>query len=265
VSVDLRNRMPVSVDAWLEVRPSGAVVPAAPDRLVPSGSMDRLVFTWDRSSLIVRLCETIARGMEGWSRAEPVPSSSFELSGWGMVPGAFADIDVVVFGAGAECRDAAWECVGAVPFTAGDQVRAATEHLGLTLSDVGRVVRVSRPTLYNWLRGDVQAAQDASVGRRLHELSEIALAWAARGLGSAERFLRVPMSDGRSVLERLQEPEWSRDRIGEGLDAIAERIAAQEAFASDREKEAPRRRLEAAAAERADLRAFTRRARRSGR
>jgi len=83
-------------------------------------------------------------------------------------------------------------------------------HLSLNLSDLATVLRVSRPTIYTWLR-DESSPQVHNVSR-MRQLFRIARVWSSvfsKPLGS---HLKTPVVDGQSVFDLL-----SQDRIDQEL------------------------------------------------
>lgn len=88
--------------------------------------------------------------------------------------------------------------------TAGSQVDAVQEALGLSITDLARLVGVSRVTVYEWLRGKVTVPNSASAQQRLAGLLGVAEQWrqlASAPLGGLMR--AVVTADGRSLLDLL--------------------------------------------------------------
>ncbi|MBA4158476.1 MAG: hypothetical protein H0X65_13510 [Gemmatimonadetes bacterium] len=109
--------------------------------------------------------------------------------------------------------------------TAREQIDRIQEVFSLTVTDLARVLGVSRPTLYAWLQEEVFTPRDPEVAERLRELYEMATVWDEQVSGQVGRFLKVPVVDDRSLLELLQQDPWDREAIERALSILQQKVA----------------------------------------
>ncbi|MCU0624880.1 MAG: helix-turn-helix domain-containing protein [Gemmatimonadaceae bacterium] len=115
---------------------------------------------------------------------------------------------------------AAVEVVPAV--TAGEQVEAAKAALGLTTTDVARILNVSRATVHAWVRGEVAVPQERAVRQRLYDLAQLAQEWTGRTGTSLGRLGHAPVLDeGVSLVALLVAPVWDPAAVHQALDVLA--------------------------------------------
>ncbi len=97
-----------------------------------------------------------------------------------------------------------------------EQIRQA---LGLTITDLARLLDTSRPTVYAWLNGQEPKVE---VQGRLLQLEQQAAAVAACELPRINKLIRRPLRCGATLLERLQSGESLTPALQE-LQALARR------------------------------------------
>ena len=74
--------------------------------------------------------------------------------------------------------------------------------LQLTISDLARLLGVSRQTIYDWQNGKKIAAHNAA---RLADLARVPDVFAAEGLTISAQLLRRPIASGKSVFDIARE------------------------------------------------------------
>ena len=95
-------------------------------------------------------------------------------------------------------------------------------HLSLNLSDLAIVLRVSRPTVYSWLREE--SAPQAHNLARMRLLYTIARTWAAISPTRLGVYLKRPALDGRSVLDMLSAEKIDKIALRDELTSISKAI-----------------------------------------
>jgi hypothetical protein len=92
-------------------------------------------------------------------------------------------------------------------------------HLSLNLSDLAAVLRVSRPTIYSWLRDEsAPQAQNLSRMRQLFRVTRIWPGISRKPLGSR---LRTPVIEGQSVFDLLSEERIDTEVVRKALVSCA--------------------------------------------
>ena len=92
-------------------------------------------------------------------------------------------------------------------------------YLSLNLSDLAAVLRVSRPTIYSWLRDE--SAPQAQNLLRMRQVFRVARIWpgiSRKPLGSR---LRTPVVEGQSVLDLLSEERLDTELVRTALVSCA--------------------------------------------
>lgn len=128
-----------------------------------------------------------------------------------------------------EDDDAASSVASDVAVTAGEQALAVRSTLGLSVTEISRLLRVSRATVHAWIRGDVAAPQDPSVKHRLFELHQMAQQWkrdVGARLGGLVR--AAVAADGATLLSLLGASEWDRPAIDQTLQVLASAVISAE-------------------------------------
>lgn len=82
---------------------------------------------------------------------------------------------------------------------------------GLTKNDMSDILDVTRMTLHNWERGSSKPQKETL--HRIYALLTAARAWQSSGFATRPEDLRVPIAQGRSLLELLSQPEIDRDLV----------------------------------------------------
>lgn len=132
---------------------------------------------------------------------------------------------MAVRGAGAPgARPARRPQEGPEALTAREQIDRIQDVFSLTVTDLARVLGVSRPTLYAWLQEEVFTPRDPDVAERLRELYETAAAWDEQVSGQVGRFLKVPVIGDQSLLELLQQDPWDREAIERALSILQQKV-----------------------------------------
>ena len=104
--------------------------------------------------------------------------------------------------------------------------------LSLTKSELARVLRVSRQTIYEWLRGkDLSPSND----RRLRRLTRLALELGEQSdLALLRRFVvEAPEEGGASLIGLLERETWDTALVAETLIAIQKRSRKREGARAD--------------------------------
>lgn len=82
-----------------------------------------------------------------------------------------------------------------------EKLAGIRRYLSLTVSDLARVLRVGRPTVYSWLRDEANLR--AEHARRLEAIYRMAREWRAISTGPVGSFLSQPAESGDSLLTLL--------------------------------------------------------------
>ncbi len=125
-----------------------------------------------------------------------------------------------------------------VPLSHGETIAGIRSALSLQLKELAGILRVQRPTIYSWIKGEAEPS--AGNRKRLQQVYRIATQWTRRSKLPAERVVRAAGTDGHSVLELLK-----ADDIDEA--GIVRRFKAMAALRMSLKKEADEQRPTAAA------------------
>lgn len=119
------------------------------------------------------------------------------------------------------------ERAAAVPAVALDSAELVAEikvTLGLSVTDLAAIARVSRQTIYDWIGGgQVSEVNDT----RLRALHQVCLDWQSRVERPVGRLLHAKIADGRSLLELLAAEPLDRQAIHLHLMALAAKAREQ--------------------------------------
>ncbi len=107
------------------------------------------------------------------------------------------------------------------PLSHNEMISAIRSSLSLRIKELAEVLRVQRPTIYSWIKDEVEPS--ASNRERLQQIYRIASKWNRLCEFPAERFVRAAGTDGHSVLELLKAEEI----IEEGIVGRFKGLAAQ--------------------------------------
>jgi hypothetical protein len=106
----------------------------------------------------------------------------------------------------------------AAVYGAADLVAELKSTLGVSVTDLAAIARVSRQTIYDWIgEGQVSEANY----ERLLALRQVCLDWQSRIQRPVGRLLHAKNADGRSLLDLLAEEPLNRNAIRRYLDALA--------------------------------------------
>lgn len=93
-----------------------------------------------------------------------------------------------------------------------EQIAGIQRYLSLNMSDLSRVLRVARPTVYAWTRG---AEPHDINSERISQLYRVSRAWRAISNAPVGEYLNARFHTGRSVLELLSQEKLDESAIGE--------------------------------------------------
>jgi transcriptional regulator with XRE-family HTH domain len=95
-----------------------------------------------------------------------------------------------------------------------ERMAALRRYLSLNITDLAKVLRVERPTIYAWLQGS--SAPHPGNLKRLEKMYRLSRDWRALSAVPVGRYAHEPFENGRSLLDYLS---------AEGLDELAIRHA----------------------------------------
>jgi len=105
------------------------------------------------------------------------------------------------------------------PLSHNEMISAIRSSLSLQIKELAEILRVQRPTVYSWIKGEVEPS--ASNRERLQQIYRIALKWNGLCNFPAERLVRAAGTDGRSVLELLKADEITEEGIVSRFKSLA--------------------------------------------
>lgn len=109
-------------------------------------------------------------------------------------------------------------------FGAADLVAEIKSSLGVNVTELAAIARVSRQTIYGWIgEGQVSEANY----ERLRALREVCLDWRARVKRPVGRLLNAKNADGYSLFDLLGQEPLDRTAIGLQLEALAVKAVEQ--------------------------------------
>ena len=111
--------------------------------------------------------------------------------------------------------------VDQIPYTA-EQLSDLRNVFGLNVSELANVMRVQRPTIYQWQRGTKLRPKNA---RRLGELHDIATEYREKAVASAARYLHAPQGGAPALFDLLRTEVLNRHAIESVLDRVVARQA----------------------------------------
>ena len=97
--------------------------------------------------------------------------------------------------------------------------------LGVSITDLAGITRVSRQAIYDWLGGS--PVSDANYDR-LQELRQVCLQWRLRSTRPLGRLMGLKSMEGKTLLNLLEQEPLDHARIGLHLDTLASKAAAQD-------------------------------------
>jgi transcriptional regulator with XRE-family HTH domain len=103
-----------------------------------------------------------------------------------------------------------------------ERMTGLRRYFSLTVTDLARVLRVERPTIYAWLKGS--SAPHSGNLRRLEKIYRLAQEWRAKSSIPMGTYVREPFDDGRSVLDYLAEEHLQERMIRYAFTEIKSRL-----------------------------------------
>lgn len=98
-------------------------------------------------------------------------------------------------------------------------IAAIRSSLSLQIKELAEILRVQRPTVYSWIKNEVEPSQTNR--ERLQHLYRIALKWKQLCNLPADSLIRSTGADGHSVLELLKADEVDQAAIMNRLEGLA--------------------------------------------
>lgn len=245
---------PTGGDAWRTYR-----------QTIPSGSQNLLQSVALQGGVIVTVVVSFAAPLE---LANQVQSVRIGADWTGRLGAGQAEIGVIGWPALEARQTIAATEISEVGrrISAEEQVDAIQDALSLTVADMAKVLRVSRPTIYAWLRGNVAAPRDGVTAERLRSVYRLASEWKEQSDLQPGRFVRVPIQENLpSLFDLLCASTLDEKAIREVMSGLTQVLAQRyrERMAGARTRVWPS--SESNAAEREYARAVARRARLGGR
>lgn len=102
------------------------------------------------------------------------------------------------------------------------QVRLAKAYLGASVSDLAAALNVQRPTIYQWMSGD-SAPRKGNL-ERLRSVYEVAEEWHKLNPVPLGKLLHMPLSEGKTLIQQLSDPEIDRGSVSKSLVGLNEAI-----------------------------------------
>lgn len=87
--------------------------------------------------------------------------------------------------------------------TIAEQVQLLKDAFGLNTSDIAKLMNVSRPTVYSWMKGTVPAQEETML--QLQRLSDTAMIFKLQNIVRPDTLMRRPIFEGRTAFDLLQE------------------------------------------------------------
>jgi DNA-binding transcriptional regulator YiaG len=115
--------------------------------------------------------------------------------------------------------------------TLGEKLTFVRHYFSLNVSDLARVLRVGRPTLYSWIRGEAEphrANQD-----RIDDIYEIASDWRQVTAEPIGWLGRSRSSSGQTFIEALSEERLDQAKLRAMVLGMKEKMAEAQAKVSD--------------------------------
>jgi hypothetical protein len=108
--------------------------------------------------------------------------------------------------------------------TAQEQVAQLRACMGFNILELATVLRVSRPTIYDWIESNTVAVNKKNQ-QRLNQIYKISKEWEAKHLGQLGSYLHKPIEDtDKSLFDLLKSNKLDSDKIHYYLDNIAQVI-----------------------------------------
>ncbi len=104
-------------------------------------------------------------------------------------------------------------------YSAGEMVSAIRSSLSLNITEMARVVRVERPTIYEWIGGRSNPHPDNR--ERLIKVFAISQEWKRLSPLPVDSYVRQPNSTGKSIMDLLSEESIDTDKVLASLRTLA--------------------------------------------
>lgn len=98
-----------------------------------------------------------------------------------------------------------------------EQLAGIQRYFSLNISDLAKVLRVARPTVYSWLRGVQPQGQHSA---RLNQLYRVARSWRSLSSSPVGEYLSAPLGDNSSLMSYLSTETLDEAAIQETLSNI---------------------------------------------
>jgi len=104
-----------------------------------------------------------------------------------------------------------------------ERVAALRRYFSLNITDLAKVLRVERPTIYAWLQGN--AAPHPGNLKRLEQIYQLSRDWRTLSAAPAGKYIYAPFEDGRSLLGYLSTEELNETAIRQAFSLLQARLA----------------------------------------
>jgi len=109
--------------------------------------------------------------------------------------------------------------------TVQERLAAIQHYLSLNIKELAEILRVSRPTIYSWLRME-QEPQPANL-TRITELYELTRLWLTISIKPIGSWIRTPVNAGQTVVQLFSDEYLNRDAISTAFKMIGTLIEKQ--------------------------------------
>jgi len=166
----------------------------------------------DAASILQPLLRYIAAGSTGFLLVGAAPSYAASLPHFGTSPTVLDVRAAHMPGVQAPDSSGVTTCVS-YSLTAAEQIQEMLAALALNKSQMATILRVSRPTLYDWLAGKEPAANNA---KRIDQICQLLNRVGVTGRSPLNaRFVRRPHAEhGTSIIEALTKETISEGDLG---------------------------------------------------
>lgn len=103
--------------------------------------------------------------------------------------------------------------------TVREQIAGIKGAFGISVTDLGDILKITRQTVYDWMREERQIQSENN--ERLNTVHFIAKQWNAMSSLPAKKVLRQNLEDGKSILDLLKEDDIQTERIVNALKGVA--------------------------------------------
>jgi hypothetical protein len=103
------------------------------------------------------------------------------------------------------------------------QINALKKHIGFNMSEIAAILKVGRPTVYEWLEAETPKLRENN-RKRLDELYGVYEKWAETGLGRLDAYLRKTIIDNKSLFDLLSCKKINHSLVVEALSLLKQII-----------------------------------------